>query len=44
MIKANAREFFAILMTLFLLAALATPATAQKQPSDEELVKQTRTP
>jgi hypothetical protein len=44
MMKTNSRKFFAILIILFLLAALPSPAAAQKQPSDEELVKQTQNP
>jgi hypothetical protein len=42
MIKTRARKFFTPFNILFLLAALAAPAAAQKQPSDEELVKQTQ--
>jgi hypothetical protein len=42
--KRTACKFFAPFNILFLLAALATPAAAQKQPSDEELVKQTQNP
>jgi hypothetical protein len=42
MIRIMGRKFLARLMILFLLAAWASPAAAQKQASDEELVKQTQ--
>jgi hypothetical protein len=44
MIETKTRKFFALLMILFVLGVLAPPAAAQKQPSDEELVKQTQNP
>jgi hypothetical protein len=44
MTRTNARQCFASFHIFFLLAALAMPAAAQKQPSDEELVKQTQNP
>jgi hypothetical protein len=44
MIRPKTRKFFLPLNVFFLLAALAMPAAAQKQSSDEELVKQTQNP
>jgi hypothetical protein len=44
MIEIKAREVFAPLIVVFLLAGLAMPAVAQKQPSDTDLVKQTQNP
>jgi hypothetical protein len=44
MIETKARKFFAPFIILVLLTAWSTPAEAQKQSSDEELVKQTQNP